>query len=204
MMKRMERIIGFIAIVGIVFKLIHLPGGSIISILSLSMLSLFHYIFSFSVLNGIALGDMFNKAAYKHTSILKIVVSIIIGISISLIVMGSLFKIQIWPGADFQLMIGLIVSGTIFPIALFFYFQTKEEFFLRMIRRIAFYGGIGLMLFITPTDSIVDFYYGSNPEYAELYKKSLAEPENEELQKQLKQLRKEIRERDSAEEKGIN
>ena len=199
-MKRVEQIIGVVAIVGIVFKLFLLPGGSILTILGLTSLSVFHYAFSFTIFNGIQLGNIFKKQSYKDTNVFRIAVSVLIGIALSITIIGGLFKLQLWTGSNFQMMLGLGVLGTILPIAIFFYFRTKAEFYSRVIKRVAFYGGLGLILFITPTDSIVDFYYGRNPEYAELFKKTLAEPENKELEEQLKQMRKDIRERDSAEE----
>jgi hypothetical protein len=59
----------------------------------------------------------------------------------------------------------------------------------RVFKRIAIYGGLGLILYLTPTATIVDIYYGDNPDYAELYKKVLADPENIELREQLDQMR---------------
>ena len=77
-----------------------------------------------------------------------------------------------------------------------FYFRSKADYYKRVFKRIAIYGGLGLVLYLTPTATIVDIYYGDNPDYAELYKKVLTDPENIELQEQLDQMREEILEKE--------
>ncbi len=193
-MKKFELIVGLIAIIGIALKLMNLPGSGILTVLALLTLSMFYFIFSFALFNDIRLRDIFKKAAYKDTNAKRIIGAIGLGFALSAIIIGGLFKLQFWPGATVQLMTGLVSTGLLLLIALIIYFRRKADYYVRIFKRIAIYGGLGLILYLTPTATIVDIYYRDNPEYAELYKKVLDDPENIELRKQLEQMRKEMQE----------
>ena len=193
-MKKFELIVGLIAIIGIALKLMNLPGSGILTVLALLTLSMFYFIFSFALFNDIRLRDIFKKVAYKDTNAKRIIGAIGLGFALSAIIIGGLFKLQFWPGATVQLMTGLVSTGLILLIALIIYFRRKADYYLKIFKRIAIYGGLGLILYLTPTATIVDIYYRDNPEYAELYKKVLDDPENIELRKQLEQKRMEMQE----------
>lgn len=190
-MKRFELIIGLIAIVAIFLKIIHIPGNNILTVLSFGTLSIFYYL-SFAFFNNIRLRDILKSSSYKGTNTKRIIGAVGLGFSLSAVIMGSLFKIQMWPGGSAQLITGLIVTGIILIIALIFYLRNKIEYYRRIFKRIAIIGGFGLLLYFTPTNTLVDIYYGDNPEYAELYKKVLANPENQRLREQLRQKRQVI------------
>jgi hypothetical protein len=61
--------------------------------------------------------------------------------------MGGLFKLQFWAGANMQLLAGLVTIGLILLIATIFYLRSKSEYYKRVFKRIAIYGGLGLVLF---------------------------------------------------------
>ena len=199
-MKKFELIVGLIAILGIVLKLLHIPGSGVLTALTLSTLSMFYYVFSFALFNGIRIRDIFKKASYKDTNAKRIIGAIGLGFALSAITIGGLFKLQFWPGATIQLMAGLVTTGLILLIAVIFYFRSKADYYKGVFKRIAIYGGLGFILYITPTATIVDIYYGDNPDYAEFYKKVLADPENIELREQLDQMRKEMLEKELQDE----
>ena len=149
-MKKIELIVGFASILAIILKIIHLPGSSILLTLTFGMLSIFYYLFSFALFNGIRLQDIFKKEAYRDTNAKKIIGTIGLGFVISLIIIGGLFKLQFFPGADFLLRIGLITIGIILLIVTIFYFNNKTDYYKRIIKRIAIYGVLGLILYLIP------------------------------------------------------
>ena len=199
-MKKFEFIVGLFAILGIILKVFHVPGGSILAALVFSTLSMFYYVFSFALFNGIRLRDIFKKVSYKDTNAKRIIGAVGLGWAISVIIIGVLFKLQFWAGADFQLLTGLVTIGVILLIAIIFYFRSKAEYYKRIFKRIAIYGGLGLMLYLTPSSVFVDIYYRNNPDYAELFKKVLASPDNLELREQLEQMKTEKRYTESTDE----
>ena len=177
-MKKIELILGLAAILAIILKIIHLPGSTILLTLTFGTLATIYYIFSFALFNDIRLRDISKKASYMDTNAKKIIGAIGLGLALSLIVIGGLFKLLFFPGADFQLRIGLIAIGLILLIATFFYFRNKTNYYKRIFKRIAIYGGLGLILYLTPKSTLIDIYYRNNPDNAELYKKVLADPLN--------------------------
>ena len=146
-MKKFELIVGLIAILGIFLKILHLPGSGILITLAFTTLSMFYYVFSFALFNGIRLRDIFKKASYKDTNAKRIIGAIGLGWAISSIVMGGLFKLQFWAGANMQLLAGLVTIGLILLIATIFYLRSKSEYYKRVFKRIAIYSGLGLVLF---------------------------------------------------------
>ena len=179
-MKRFELIVGLIAILGIALKIIHIPGGGILIVLALSTLSVFYYVFSFAFFNSIRLRDIFKKVSYKGTNTKRIIGTIGLGYTLSTLIIGGLFKLQFWPGAAMVLMTGLVTTGIVLFIALIFYFRNKADtvFYTGVFKKIAIYGSLGLVLLITPSETLVDIFHGDNPDYAVFFKQMLAEPEN--------------------------
>lgn len=186
-MRKFERIAGGIAILGILLKILHIPGGSILFLLTLTSLSIFYFLLSFALFNNIELKTM----STENTSTKRLVGAIGLGIAISATIIGGIFKLQLWPNPNMQLRLGLVPMGVILVVAIIFYFRNKaDDYYKRIFKRIAIYGGLGLILYFTPSTILVDVYYRNNPEHAELLKKVLANPDSLELQQQLDEMRK--------------
>jgi len=190
-MKKFELPLGIISIIAIAMRLLHLPGNGLLVVLSLSILALFYYL-SFAFFNGIRLREIFKHASYNGTNAKRIIGAVGLGFALSGIITGALFKLCFWAGGDFQLGTGLIAVGIILILAIFFYFRNKIDYYKRVFKRIAIIGGLGLILYITPTATLVDIYYRNNPDYAEIYKKVLNDPHNQELIQQLHEKRQEM------------
>ena len=192
-MKKFEIVVGVIAILSFFLKILHLPGSSILTVLSFSILAIFYYL-GFAFFNNIRLREIFKSSSYQNTNAKRIIGAVGLGFALSTIIMGALFKIQLWPGGTFQLNIGLIVTALLFIIAVFFYLRNKTEYYIRIFKRIAIIGGLGFILTLTPSSTLVDIYFRDNPEYAELLKKVLVDPDNQEVREQLEQSRQKFHE----------
>ena len=196
-MKKFELIVGLIAIFGIFLQICQIPS-SILTVPALMLLSTFYYVFSFALFNGIRLRDIFKKASYKDTNVKRIIGSIGLGFALSAIIIGGLSKLKFWAGANIYLHIGLVNTGFILLIAIIFYFRNKADYYKRIFKRIVIYGGLGLILYLTPIATLLDIEYADNPVYsehpdfAEHYKKMLVEAYNRELHKQVEQMRIEL------------
>ncbi len=64
-MKRTELILAIIAIIGIILKILHLPGATMLLTLSFTFLSILYYIFSFALFNNLELKNIFKKKPTK-------------------------------------------------------------------------------------------------------------------------------------------
>lgn len=188
-MKRTELILGLIALAAVILKLFTVTGSGILLVLSFTALAILYY-FSFLLLNDIRFRDIFKKKAYKHTTALRIIISVVVGFAFAYTLMGALFKMQFYPGANILLGLGLITTSLVLVFSAISYFQKRTAFYRGVLTRIAVIGGLGLVLFFTKANTLVDVYYKNNPEYAELLKRSMADPDNQELSAQLEELEK--------------
>jgi len=191
-MRKFEKIVGLIAVVGLVLKIALIPGGGFLLSITLGILSMFYFAFSFALFNGIRLRDIFKSDSYQNTNAKRTIGAVVLGISLSELLIGSLFKIQFLPGSAVMLNVGLLGTLIVLIISVISYFRNKADFYKRVFKRIAVFGVFGLVVYLVPTPTLVDIFNRNNPEYAELFKKVLANPGNVEFQEQLDSLQIEI------------
>lgn len=93
-----EKVFAGIFILAILFKLMHWPGGDVILVLSLSTIAFLYFPFSIY---------FFSDKSSKNQNLM---LSIIAGFFLSIIPIGLMFKLQYWPGGEFQLLIGTLAA----------------------------------------------------------------------------------------------
>tara|TARA_B110000908_G_scaffold93488_1_gene110747 strand:+ start:2487 stop:3068 length:582 start_codon:yes stop_codon:yes gene_type:complete len=191
-MKKAEIILGITATIAIISKFLNIPKSNMAILISILLLSLIYVIFSFALLNEIRFREIFKKESYQNVSGKKIIGAIAIGVGFSIVLLGILFKLLIWTGGQYMLQTGITFLGVITFVFVIYYLIKKTANLRKTFIRIGIIGGIALITYFTPTDTLIDYYYQDNPEYAELFKKSNADPNNEELNRQLQEKRKEI------------
>lgn len=186
-MKTAEKLLPLLAILALIMKTFHLPGASVLLIVSLNALAVLYYM-GFLLFNEIEFKSIFKKESYEHISKKRLFGSIIVGILLSIILVGILFKLQFYPGAKVMLQDGLTGLAIATIVALIYYYKNKSTFYKRVLKRIAIIGIFGLVLNFTPSTSLVDLYYSDSPEYAEILKKVLKNPKDKELRNQLMEM----------------
>ena len=176
-MKKTEIILGAIAIIALTIQLLNLPGGGILTVLTLSTVSTMYMFLSFALFNDIRLRKIFKKDSYKGISTTRILGAILTGLALSITTIGLLFKFQSWPWASFPLRFGLfgLLIGLI--VGLIKYQRTKSDYYTKIFKRIAIYGGLGLILMILPRETWSEIRNRNHPEYIEAVKKAWAHPE---------------------------
>jgi TonB family protein len=164
-MKKTEIILGVIAIIALTIQLLNLPGGGILTVLTLSTVSTMYMFLSFALFNDIRLRKIFKKDSYKGISTMRILGAILTGLALSITTIGLLFKFQSWPGASFPLRFGLfgLLIGLI--VGLIKYQKTKSDYYTKIFKRIAIYGGLGLILMILPRETWLEIRNRNHPEY---------------------------------------
>lgn len=116
-MRIVEIILYIIFAFALIFKINHYPGGSILAIIPLMLLSIQYFAFGFLIFNGIRFRDLFKKDTFKGVPALKIIGAVAFGLSLSPLIIGILFSIQHYPGAKIQLIVGF--ASTIICIAIY-------------------------------------------------------------------------------------
>lgn len=180
-MKKFEIIIATLSIIALGLNLLLIPGGGVLTVLTLSTLSGLYMYLSFALFNEIRLRNIFKKDSFKGISTMRIVGAVGTGLALSVMTAGLMFKFQSWPGADFNLGAGLFGLLLVTVIGLIKYSKTKSDFYTRIFKRAAIFGGLGLILMLTPKTSWVELKYRNHPEYVDALKKAMADPDNNEL-----------------------
>lgn len=110
-MKWIERVWLGILLVGVLFKIMHYPGGGILLIISIMVLSSLYSYFGFLLFNGIRLRDIFKKKAYSNATTWAILGAVYMGSAMSVMLLGILFRVQYYPGATVMLLTGVLFLG---------------------------------------------------------------------------------------------
>ena len=132
-MNKLEKILGILILLSLVMKYSLIAGGDIILILAISLLSILYYAFGFAFFNHIHLRQVFKKTSYKRSSTSRIIGGVGVGIGLSVVCLGCLFKIEHWPGADINLYIGLTTLFVVIIISLLKFFKNKDSYYIFII-----------------------------------------------------------------------
>ncbi len=134
-MKKFIYIIGIVLLnilmLGLVFKMNHWPGAGIMLTFSILLMAVFF--FPMAIVNSYK-----KQAKGKHLTL-----HVVGYITILIILLGALFKIQHWPGAGILILIGLPLPFILFfPLYLHYHKKTKQEY------NINFFGMVFFLLFL--------------------------------------------------------
>ena len=137
---RTEKILAGFCLFGILLRLLHFPGGNMILILTIGILSMIYFPFGIYFLSG------------KTFQQQNVGLSIGVGMALSILVVGILFKLMHWPGALAMLIVGL--AGV---IPLFFVvrmlrnrntYEERNDYYGQLFLRLSIGVIVGLCLFI--------------------------------------------------------
>ncbi|MBI1767269.1 MAG: hypothetical protein HYR67_02710 [Bacteroidetes bacterium] len=187
-MKLIERAGLIISLLGFLLKLLLIRTGNPILIISASVLAMIYFYFGFALLNDIGFRTMFKKASYADISTGRVLGAIGVGLFLSIVLIGILFKLQIWNGSREMITIGatglfmtLLAAGIVFLIKR----KTIDSFYKGIFVRGVVALLLAVIVFLTPGRSLIRIYHRDNPAFAELMIKALENPQDEELQKQF-------------------
>ena len=176
----MKTEIGFTTafIIGLLFKFLHLPGGSIIVILSLGILSILYSSGGFY---------FFSDKTIKKSNI---GFSIAAGLFLSIPLLGILFKIQHYPGATIMLLVGSLVAPVFLVLTLVLKSKATEElkvYYQNMTTRTVAITFFTILLYLTPVSTLVSIQYWDDPEMVRLSTLRFEYPDNDEYQRQYEE-----------------
>jgi hypothetical protein len=183
-MKLLEKITFAFSLIGIVLKLLLIRSGNPTLIISASLLSSIYFYFGFALVNGVGFRAMFKKASYAAISGIRIVAGIGLGVFLSIVVIGSLFKLQIWMGSIEMITIGstgLLVTVLAASVVFLIKRKTLDAFYRGIFLRGAVAFIFAFIIFAIPARSLIRIYHRNNPAYAELMIKALENPQDKEM-----------------------
>ncbi len=188
-MKKLEKILWGVFVIGILFKIMKWPGAGILTITSLGLVSCFYLYLGIGIFNNLTLKAMFSKDSYQYKHRFNLLFGAIFGIVLAALVIGFLFKFMLWPGANVLLILGLF--SLLFSLLMYGLLLKKKKVNLAKssFYRIVLIGILSLSLSIIQSDSIIDFYYPNNPEYANALKEIIRNPSDMKVQQQFDSIR---------------
>lgn len=191
-MQRVEKIYLVVITLAILLRLFNIPGAGGLLTLSMMTFSLFYLGLSTFLFNGLSLEDISKGFSKTAISIKRVLGSVIIGLSLSTLVLGVLFKIMLWPGAIGMLFFGTRLAFVPLIICIIKYFPERNIFYLNAIKRVSVALIIGLFLFYLPNEYLWNVYYKDFPEHIETLKKLRQNPNDPELNEAVKFQREEM------------
>ena len=191
-MKKLEKILWGVFVIGILFKIMKWPGAGILTITSLGLVSSFYLYLGIGIFNNLTLKAMFSKDSYQYKHRFNLLFGAIFGIVLAALVIGFLFKFMLWPGANVLLILGLF--SLLFSLLMYYLLLKKKKVNLAKssFYRIVLIGILSLSLSIIQSDSIIDFYYPNNPEYAKALKEIIQNPSDIKAQQQFDSIREQL------------
>ncbi len=191
-MKNIEKLFIILVIVSTIYRYVHGIGSILFLILSINTLAILYFCLSFALFNNIKFKNIFKKSSYVNISKRRIIFSIFSGISLSIALIGVLFKIQDYPGADLLLVLGLFASISITIIALWKNNKVKGNFYFNILKRTAIISLIIITLMKIPLKNLLNWQYPNDPEYVEAVIKAYNNSDNDSLWQNVKIERKKM------------
>lgn len=179
-MKKAEIILAVLTLIGILLSVLHIPGGNILAVLTMTILSMVYFCLSFALLNGLGFRGMIKNDNYKAISALRMVGAVLSGIVFSTAIIGILFRWMMWPGAGAMLIVSIPGFLIMLIIVLIKYFTKKELFYRNMLIRIVIIG-IPLVVLFVNSSLVRNIRYSDNPELLQAIEEAEQNPEDESL-----------------------
>ena len=150
-MKKTELLLGIITTIAIILRFMEIPYAGFLMTISLTTLAFFYFAFGLILfINEINFKDVFKKETFKHISKLRILGTFATGFSISLIIIGMLFKLGGYSPTNIVLVFGLILALIIMSISTIKFLKAKTDFYRQILSRIILVGGVGLIMLSLP------------------------------------------------------
>jgi hypothetical protein len=150
-MTKLEKILLIIASVALILKLLSIPGMSLFLVISLLGLAMLYFYFGFALFNQIEFKNIFKKASYQKIKNTRILGAIGVGSALSIICIGSLFKILHWLGSALYIYVGLSLAFVLMIISLIKFNKSKDDYYKTILIRLipfSLFGVAILMLHI--------------------------------------------------------
>jgi hypothetical protein len=145
-MKTVEKVLIGITLLGLIIKLLHWPGGSILMILGLSILAFFYPIAAYFLFSPVKYFEV-DGMTFTETSAPRVILSLGTGFCLPVAVIGLLFRFMHWPGAKMMLLIGLVTIVPIAIVSLVKHSVTKDNFYKQIAIRTIVVASLALLLF---------------------------------------------------------
>ena len=184
-MKKTEIVLIVLGFLGLIMRLLHLPGGSLFVLVPFIILALTYMYFGFALFNGIRFKIILKKDSYNNIKSTRIMGAIGTGLALNSSIFGIIFRFLNYPGASFLLLFGLVCTSIITVISIRKKTKDTEGYYVNILKRIAIFGTLCFVLVVMPYRTWLKINHPKNPEYIEAVMQSRANPDDPELRKKI-------------------
>ncbi|MGB6034811.1 MAG: hypothetical protein WBG42_00990 [Cryomorphaceae bacterium] len=171
-MKKPEIILTVLVAVALTMNYLKLPFGGVLSVLSITGLAVYYYPIFPLMLTGNSLNKIFSGAKSKSL----LLFAFLTGIGLSILLVGILFKVQLWPMANTLLTLGLFSAVVLMAVNAIRFKKTAKDIFKALLIRCSVGFFLGSLAFMIPNDTLLEHHFGENPSYIDAYKNWKANP----------------------------
>jgi len=182
-MRVFEKGLVLIAMLSILLRLMLVPGSTFFLALSSVVLACTYVVFSFALLNGIRLRDIFKKAAYAGVSASNILGAIFTGFALFLACLAIVFGILFWPGREIVLFFSFPPCLVVLIISIVKLPGAHRDFYVRILTRVPVAAALCLFLLLFPRKTLVEILFRDRPTLIEAINNAMDNPRDVELQK---------------------
>lgn len=152
-MKKVEYIAYTVLAISILLKLLHIPGGNMLLIMTLSTLS-FIYAFGFNqAMPNSPFKNIFGDNSYENLKGFQVAIAAIANILLAIQIIGILFFIMFWPGGETFLLVGF-GGGLIIFLALVLAFQRSQQpALMRRLIRLGGWTAVATICYFMPVET---------------------------------------------------
>jgi len=149
-MKKIEMILIFGAIIGLLLALFGVPLNSLIVSVFFVALGLLYFYLGFALFNDIQLRRIFNAESYKGLGTWRILIAVGTGLALSMLTIGFMFTILSYPMANTFLISGIILTTIMIFLTAFKNSQEKNQFYKNIIFRCVAFIVIAVIFLLMP------------------------------------------------------
>lgn len=155
-MKKAELILIAITVVGYILFLTDTTGGAIVTTAFSLILSLLYFPLGIFLFNDVKLSRIGKKESYNGLGAFRQIAIILVGSGLQSCVIGLLFKVMCWPGAEIMNTAGITVIIFVTIVAALAFINGPRTYFSKIIKRVVIYGGLCVMVAFLPKYIFID------------------------------------------------
>lgn len=192
-MRIVEIVAGILSLVGLGMLLLSVAGGGIVMAVGLVLLTVLYLPMGVVFFNSSQAEASLNTHTRTKAPAKRLVGIVAIGFALGLTLVGAGMKLLLFEGGEIVLLSGIVLTAFMLVNALFYFFRSKLTSYSRILKRIVIVGLLGAVVYVTPQARVVDLHHADNPEYAALLKKHFEDPTDQDVEQQLKLMKRNLK-----------
>jgi hypothetical protein len=190
-MKFSERFLLVLCLIAFVWFFALVPGGAETVMITLTLLSMFYFLFGLLFFSDVGLRQLF-KGKLKEVTAVMMVIGVLTGIALSIVLIGILFKLLYLPGADEMLKIGIPFAIVMLAVAVIYSRPPRRPLSKTIFSRLIIFLVLGIAVLVISPLTLVKLQYRNHPRYIEAFSNYSQNPRNRELWDKLDLERKRV------------